>query len=206
MVIPACGCIESYTKEAKLTAIYCVLYSAITNPVNLPSCECVSNRTEAAKLDAIYCALLQFTTQPFSGTIEPSQIEGITPFGEAMLTASPGNNMIIGTDGAGVFTLLPYSGFGSQLVNMFTPDPDQVLGTDSGGLPTSYAIGGVGSQILAFNSAGVDSIVTVDSGGVADLSTGPIAAQMIAGTATFTGTQSPVNSIDISNGIVTTVS
>lgn len=199
MPTPSCGCIAAYTKEDKLTAIYCVIYGAITTPVNLPSCACVSNYTELAKLDAIYCALLQFTQQPYSGQIEPSQINGITPFGQDVLTASPGADRVIGTNVAGAFTTFSISAVGQGFLGMDESAINAVPFVS--GTTVDFAeLSDVGRNLLAIPTPiEDDSFIALDSAGGVVVRTSAQTAEFllvdVSGGIASNGTQTPVSSI-----------
>jgi hypothetical protein len=97
--LPSCECIRKRPLSEIAVAIYCAFFSGITNPMNLPPCECMTGKPLADILAAIYCAQLQFISQPFSGTIEPAQINGITAFGEGVLLSNPDPNQPLYFDG-----------------------------------------------------------------------------------------------------------
>ena len=76
--IPTCECVAALPLEGKFDAIYCALISKITNPVELPTCQCVRGLPLNGKLDAIFCAILQLDGGG-GGEITLSQISDLEP-------------------------------------------------------------------------------------------------------------------------------
>lgn len=102
--LPTCECIKGKPLNEIAAAIYCAFYTALTDPMNLPDCDCVKGQPLPDILAAIYCAVIQFTSQPFSGTINPDQINGITAFGEGVLLSNPDPNQALFFDGNNVLS------------------------------------------------------------------------------------------------------
>lgn len=205
---PTCDCIAGLPLPDQLTAIYCVIYAAITNPVDLPDCQCIGGLPQANKMNAIYCALLQFTQQPFSGTIEPSQISGITPFGVSVITASPGGSLLLSTDGGGLMNttaqadlqiqvdqLSNATTFGKQLLLLNAGQlSDKVVIADSGGNAAIAPLTGAGLGLIgSLMTPGADAVVLINSGN---------AAVTIAGATNTVGTPTAVT---VDRGVTVTI-
>lgn len=207
MALPNCNCIGAYTVAEKLTAIYCVILSGISNPVNLPDCNCVSSYTEAAKLDAIYCALLQFTQQE-PAAVNINDVEGVSDFWKTSLGETPAADQVFGTNGAGVFTTFPISTFGQDLLAFGEPGADVVLATNNEGNLTGYSITAVGINLLNLSTPPApESFLMVLNDDSANFRNRVSALDFLAdGNSLFTGSQTPVTQIDVFEGFVTNAS
>lgn len=190
MPIPDCECIKGKPLNEIAAAIYCAFYTALTDPMNLPDCECVKGQPLPDILAAIYCAVIQFTSQPFSGTINPDQINGITAFGEGVLLSNPDPNQALFFDGNNVlsFTWEQVGDNSEAFVNISSA---QI--TDSSAF---------GREVIALNAAPF-ALVACNDVGSAVMADGATAAFFMTGGTTTgsTGTVTPPTSVQTINGI-----
>lgn len=127
--------------------------------------------------------------------IAPSQISGITAFGESAITGNPGANVILTTEGGGVLSILTPSPFGAQLLQLnIGGNPNQLVIADGGGSAalapfTAAGLGLVGT----LPTPGTDAVVLISSGNL---------GLTISGATNTVGT--PV-SVAVFSGVVTTL-
>jgi len=165
MPVPDCECIWGLPLNDKLDAIYCVYYQNAQSTVDLPTCECVKGMPLQDKVSAIFCALLQ-QGGGGGGNIDPDQINGITPFGISVITATPPSNEIIMTDAAGLMTSDPQgllqinfaqiqdaSMFLSAIQNASDPSANAIFSWESGPNAIAFLQPAATGQFIANNNA-----------------------------------------------------